>query len=148
MKAITVETWEDVRNAVQKGLDSPVYIVLMHDSIEHMGHGDLSRAIVDMAVACESFLRMLLSSSLPSDLSYSIREHLDDVNIRPVLTKFIPDILTQAQLKKLKSIESKLHKLFDTRNDIVHIGHSISLTIEDCKKYLEVTKNLFLLMNS
>ena len=90
---------------------------------------------------------MLVSNSLPSDLNNSVREYLDDANIRSVLTKFVPEILTDKERQKLKQIESRLHKLFDVRNDIVHTGQSPAMEVPDCAKFLETTKTLIRIRN-
>jgi hypothetical protein len=114
----------------------------MFDAVEHMKLGDFQRATVDMAVACEAYLRMLVSSSLPSDLNNSVREYLDEANIRRVLTKLVPEILSDQERQQLKHIQGRLHKLFDVRNDIVHIGPTQGLDSRDCQQFLEATKTL------
>jgi predicted transglutaminase-like cysteine proteinase len=114
----------------------------MFDAIEHLKLGDLQRAVVDMAVSCESYLRLLIANNLPVDLLNSIKEYIDDVNIRPVLMKFVPEIFNEEERKRLQKIEGALNKLFDTRNDILHAGRAEHLTMPDCEKYLKATREL------
>ena len=141
-KAVTTDIWKEAELALQNGITPPVFIELMHDGIEHMKAGDLKRATVDMAVACESFLRALVANSLPNGLAGSISEYVDDANIRPVLTKFVPEILNDEERGRLKKIEKRLHKLFDARNDIVHIGKAAEINSEEVGKHLEATRTL------
>lgn len=143
--AITSEIWERTRNALQKGIDPPIYIELMFDGIEHAKVGDFRRAIIDMAVACEVYLRTLVSRCLPLELNNAIMEYIDDANIRPVLIKFMPEILDEEGKKSLKKIASSLHSLFDIRNTIVHTAKQIEITQDECQKYLAVTRKLFLI---
>jgi len=143
--AITSEIWENTSSVLQKGIDPPIYIELMFDGIEHAKAGDFRRAIIDMAVACEVYLRTLVSRSLPSGLNNAIMEYIDDANIRPVLTKFIPEILNGEGKKSLKKLTSPLHSLFDIRNKIVHTAKQIEITQDECQKYLAVTRELFLI---
>lgn len=144
---ITPETWNDADSDLKSGMNPPIFVELMFDAVQHIKLGDFQRATVDMAVACESYLRMLVSSSLPSDLSNSVREYLDEANIRPVLTRMVPEILSDQERQQLKRIQSRLHKLFDIRNDIVHMGATQGLGSRDCQQFLEATKALIGIRN-
>lgn len=143
---ITPEIWKAAELALLNQLIPPVYTELMFDAIEHMGLGDLQRALVDMAVACETYLRKIIADSLPTGIIDSMTEYIDDANIRKVLTKFVPDLINEKQKRNLKNIKSTLHQLFDKRNDILHSGKVEDLTITECEKYLEATKRLFQLI--
>lgn len=144
-KAVTSDMWKSASEALQKSESPPIYVELLFDGIEHIKLGDFQRAIVDMAVACETYLRTLVANSLPASLSSAVKQYIDDANVRQVLTKFIPEILTEEENKNLEKIESSLHKLFDTRNDIVHTGKTVQITADDCQKYVDVTSRLFLI---
>jgi len=146
-KPVTPEIWNHVESALQSGTRPPVFVELMFDAIEHMKLGDLQRATVDMAVACESYLRTLVGNSLPAGLNESVREYVDDANIRPVLTKFVPKILKEVERKELKKLQSTLHKLFNARNDIVHKGRLAELKPDDCERFLQATRKLLTLRN-
>lgn len=141
-RVVTPQIWQAAGSALTEGLAPPIYLELMFDAIEHIKLGDLQRAVVDMAVGCESFLRLLVPSSLPPGILGSIKKYRNNANIRTVLKKFVPQILNEEEQKKLKKIEGTLDKLFDTRNDILHVGRVDSLTPTDCQKYLEVTRAL------
>ena len=144
-KMVTPEVWEEVRSSLDFGLVPPIYVDLVMDATEHIKLGDLQRAVVDMAIACESFLRTLVAVSLPTGLQNSIVTYIDDVNIRPILDKFIPDILDSLEKKELDKIKGKLHALFDVRNKIVHKGSGSGVTAEMCREYLETAKRLIAL---
>lgn len=145
---ITPEIWTTVDVALQSDERPPVFIELMFDAIEHLAMGELHRATVDMAVACECYLRMIVTNSLPIGTSGSIREYLDEASIRIVLTKFAPEILNQKELGELKTIVGTLHQLFDLRNKIVHAGQIAGLKSQDCSRYLTATQKLLTLRNS
>jgi hypothetical protein len=144
-KIVTPEVWEEVRSSLDSGLAPPVYADLVMDAIEHIKLGDLQRAVVDVAIACESFLRTLVAVSLPTGLQDSIITYIDDANIRPILDKFIPDILDPLEKKELDKIKGKLHAIFDVRNKIVHKGSGSGVTAEMCRGYIETAKRLIAL---
>ena len=141
-KMITPKMWQEVESSLKMKCQPPIFIDLTMDAIEHINVGDLKRAIVDMAIACESFLRMIVEKSLPNGLQVSIATYIDDANIRPVLEKFVPDILNEKERKEFNKIKSKLHELCDLRNNIVHKGQSSELTEERCNSFLRTTKRL------
>jgi hypothetical protein len=144
-KPVTSETWSKVEYALKDQCAPPVYIDLMMDASEHLQLDDFQRTTVDLAIACETYLRMLVSKNLPVNLPSSLSSYIDDANIRQVLDKFVIDILGESELKILKKIRKKLHRLFDTRNKIVHKGESNGLTKELCIEFLETTRNLFVI---
>ena len=104
--------------------------------------GDLQRTVVDTAVGCESFLRLLVANSFPAPGVSSIKEYVDQANIRIVLTKFAPQMLNDQERKKLAKVLPALHRLFNTRNDILHSGRVEGLTAEGCKKFLDAATTL------
>lgn len=114
----------------------------MFDAIEHIKSGDLQRAIVDMAIACETYLRKLVADNLPDSITKSIVEYVDNCNIRNVLTKFVPELADEGEKKTLKTITSTLHHLFDKRNDALHTGRVSEVTLPECYRYLKATKRL------
>ena len=144
-EAVTLDIWSDVHSALRSGINPPVFVELMFDAIEHMRLGDLQRATVDMAVACECYLRMLVSNNLPPTVNEAIREYVDDANIRTVLTKFVPEFLNEVEREALEKIKSRLHKLFNARNDILHTGQLVELKLDDCGKFIEATEKLFII---
>jgi len=141
-KIVTSETWEAVASALQAERTPPVFVDLVMDAAEHLKMGDLQRATVEMAMGCEAFLRMLVAESLPPGLHAPIAAYVDDANVRPVLEKFVPAILSPEGLRELEKIKSKLHQLFDLRNSIIHKGDTAALSKEHCEKFLEVSKKL------
>jgi hypothetical protein len=144
---VTADIWNTAERAVWLGLEPPIFIELMFDAIEHIRLGDLQRAAVDLAVACECYIRKLVANSLPNGLKKSLSEYVDDANVRIVLTKFIPDVLSDQERRELKRLESRLHKLFDIRNEILHTGRSPALDFIDCGMFLEATRSLINIRN-
>jgi hypothetical protein len=140
---VTPKNWTDVEISLKQGCNPPLYIDLIMDASEHIELNDFSRAIVDTAIACETFLRMIVGRSLPPSLRTSVATYIDDANIRQVIRKFVPEILNNAERREFDKIKNKLHALFDTRNNIVHKGQVSNLTNELCEGFLEMAKKLF-----
>ena len=139
---LTLTEWNEVEQALKIGQTPPVYIELMFDGIEHFILNDLQRSVVDLAVACEAFMRARVMQNLPKDLTKAILEYIDEASIRRVMEDFFKDTLNEDQKKHLKRIKSRLHRLFNARNTILHSGQKEDLTSADCKEYIEATKEL------
>ncbi len=140
---ITIKNWNEAGNALKKDLRPPVYYDLIFDAVEHMKIGDLQRTVVDLAVACESYLRILVMERLPDNLINSLRNYIDLANINQYISRFFLESLNEQEKKQFtEKLRNGLVKLFDARNTIMHSGRKTDLTIDECRKYLEITQKL------
>jgi len=139
---ITLSIWRDVETTLKLGQESPVYIDSMFDGIEQFRVGNLQQSVVYLAVACESFMRARVMQNLPEGLTAAVVRYIYEANIRQIQEHLFKDTLNDVQAKLLKSINSRLHQLFDARNTILHSGYKQDLTPADCQKYVQATKNL------
>jgi hypothetical protein len=132
--AVTLAEWNEAERVLGNDIRSLVFYDLMFDAMEHFRLGDLQRSVVDVAVACESFMRVKVKPYLP--------DVTDETNIRQVLNHFFPKILSADETRLLESIRYILHQLFTVRNSILHSGNKAALTSNECQKYLEATEKL------
>jgi hypothetical protein len=143
--AIALQIWHDVEATIKQGQESPVYVDLMFDGIEQLKVGNPQQSVVHLAVACEAFMRTRVMQNLPKGLSATVVKYIDEAPIRQVQERFFKDILDNEQKKVLKSINSRLHQLFNARNTVLHSGRKEDLTSADCQQYSEATKKLIAL---
>jgi hypothetical protein len=139
---VSLEEWEKAGESLQMGHDSPPYIDSMFDGIYQYNLGNLKLSVVNLAVACEIFMRTRVVQNLPGNLSEEILRYIDEANIRRVQEHLFKDILNEDQKRLLKSINSSLHKLFDARNTILHSGRKEDLSSLNCEEYIRYTKTL------
>ena len=98
---------------------------------------------MDAAVAAETYMRTTVEVGLPADLDASLRKYINDANIRQLVEKFFPERLDTAQANTYKkTIRSNLHKLFDDRNDIMHLGQREGLTESYCQRIINSVREL------
>jgi len=121
---LAAEEWDATGAALMAGLEAPVYWTTYLDGIVSLRRADLGNATILFAVACEVFLRRKLATSLPAPLSQPLRDYIDDMNIRPLITKAFPDLLSATGQVAYSNLTSGIHRLFDARNDIMHSGSS------------------------
>ena len=141
--AVTMEEWKATDMALRKGLRPPVYWDLKFDAAQHLYHGNPQRAVIDMAVACETYLRATVMQALPDCLGSTVRTCIDQANIRQYINKFFPEVLSELETRRYsKSLKSNLHKLFNLRNTILHSGPTGELKVEECRLLLDATNQL------
>lgn len=139
---VTLTIWHDVEAAIKQGQESPVYIDSMFDGIEQFKVGNLQQSVVYLAVACEAFMRRKVKQHLPKGLSATVVKYIHEAPIRQVRERFFKDTLDNDQKRILKSIDSRLRQLFNARNTILHSGYKRDLTLDDCRQYIQATKEL------
>ena len=121
---MTAAEWDQAGAVLSAGGASPVYWSTFFDAVAHLHTQELNTATVQLAVAAEVFLRSRIAVSLPAQLSASLREYIDDMNIRPLMTKAFPDLLAPSGSSSFEKLLSTLHGMFDARNHIMHSGAS------------------------
>ena len=115
--------------ALDAGESPPIFYDLLYSAMARLERGDLRLTIIDAAVAAETFMRKAVQAGLSAGLDASLEEYSEDTGIRQVVNTYFPKCLDTEQRDTFKkTIKSNLHKLFDDRNDIMHLGHKEGLT--------------------
>jgi len=137
-RPLTLEQWEAVGAALADGLEPPIFVDLLFDARAHLEDGDINRAAIDAAVAAETCIRDLVQTALPEQLGQQARELIDEVNIRPVVMKLLPETMQQMGLTPLdKAQVSLIHELLDARNKRMHKGVAVKFDAAKCRKFIE-----------
>ncbi len=139
---VNLVQWEEAQKALQSGIQPPIYIELYYDGLEQIWIGEYRRAVTDLAVACETYLRTRVMNSLPNGLNEPIKYYIDSSNINQVVSHFFKETLNAEQARVYKSIQDDLSKLFARRNMILHSGSVKDLTEQECQEYAQTTKKL------
>jgi hypothetical protein len=141
-KVVTDEQWDEISEALNSGEQPPIYWDLLYDAMGHLERGDLQRAIVDAAVAAETYMKTKVHEGLPPDLDDPLRKYIDSAQIWRVRDKFFPARLEAEQRKQYSTLKPVLNQLFDDRNDIMHTGQKEGLTEQHCRKIIDSVRDL------
>lgn len=141
-KTISLEQWDNIDSALQQGLWPPIYFELIHDAEEQIKIGEYNRALVDLAVACETYMHIKVLRLLPKDLDQPFVKHIERANVRIFINNFFPSFLGDNERKQFKELKSNLHELFDQRNNLLHTRHMDELTFDECQEYLKTASKL------
>jgi hypothetical protein len=128
---------------LQAGDDPPLHFELLLDAQMNLARNDTRRAIIDAAVAAETYIRATVLGALPPGVGPETQSILDEANLRPILTKAFPEAEQRlGRQARPKDVISRIHKLLDARNKVVHKGLMRDEYVRDCAKYLEAVSEL------
>ncbi len=142
-KVITPANWGDIQDHLSSSINVPVYVSLKHDAELSMSHGDYVRSIVELAMACEVFMRFMVLDRLPKELGGTLSEAIEELNINQYVTKHFRALVPADNLKEYGKLSGELSSLFSKRNKIVHMGKDTGADAENCKRFLELANKLF-----
>lgn len=66
---VTEKAWSKTNELAVAGVDPPIYAMLLGDALDYIDNGDFRRALVDLSVSCEVFLRSRVITVLPPGTS-------------------------------------------------------------------------------
>ena len=147
-KTLRVEEWQEIQSKLSLCSQPPIYVEFKHDAEEHIRLGDYKRSLVDMAIACDTFLRFAVLQRLPGELNTKLTAYIEEANVRQYIEKFFPEINDEATNKQFKKLTSDLHSLFDRRNKLVHMGKDEGIDEKLCLRFLKVTQELLSIVST
>ena len=140
---IKCDEWNEIQDCLKSALNIPVYISLKHDAELSMSHNDHARSIVELAMACELFVRFMVLGKLPKNLGESLTEAIEELNINQYLTKHFRSLVQRDNIKEYGKLSKELSSLFSKRNKIVHMGENTGANAENCERFLGLANKLF-----
>ena len=147
-KTLRVEEWQEIQSKLSLGSQPPIYVEFKHDAEEHIRLGDYKRSLVDMAIACEIFLRFAVLQRLPGELNTKLTAYIEKANVSQYINNFFPEIIDEATNKQYKKLKLGLNSLFDRRNKLVHMGEDEGIDKELCLRFLKVTQELLSIIST
>ncbi len=146
-KALSVDEWLEIEKKLLICSHVPIYIEFMHDAEDQISIGNYRRSLMDMAIACEAFLRLAVLDQLPDDLNSSLAKYLERAPINQYVNKFFLEVIDKETGRKFKKLKSALSNLFKKRNKLFHMGEDNGIDEELCLRFLKVTQELLSMSN-
>lgn len=139
----SIEEWLIADSVLAAGKEIPPHVALLQDAQEYQQRRDHRRSIIDIAIACEIFLRSRVLSALPAGIPAAIMTSIESTNISQFVVKFFPDLLTADGKSEFKPLSKELTSLFDARNKIMHMDNNDRSTSDQCVRFIALAKKLF-----
>lgn len=135
--SVTSKQWETIASALVAGESPPVFVDLLFDAEMHIEAGDFRRAVIDVAVAAEVYIRSTVRSVLPGEMGEESGQFMP---ITKVLRTLFPKALTLLG-KTACRVCSELREIFIDRNKTMH-GGVADLSKEKCDRYTALVRTL------
>jgi hypothetical protein len=146
-RTVTEAVWEKVSQLARAGESPPIYSILYGDALDCIDQADYRRALVDLSVACEVFLRSRVIASLPLGTSDQVSRLVEESNINQFVAHLFPSLLDQECRERYrKNIKDDLSSMFAKRNKLMHVAELKDATLENCRRYANSVRELFSLV--
>ncbi len=121
-----------------------MYMKLKFDAQESMEIGNYERAIIELAMACEIYVKRSHSIYLPRDqLDEEVIKYIQKASISLYLKFFFKKIIIEKEKPKFEKVKDMILKLMEDRNSYMHRGVIENVTLEKSKNYLSAVEDLF-----
>lgn len=142
-QALTVDQWLHVGALLKVEESVPIYVALLQDAEDYQDRKEYRRAMIDIAIACEVFLRSHVLRTLPDSLDQDITTMIESANISQFARKFFVNQLRDDAKADYKPFIKEIDSLFDARNKIMHMANDERATDETCTRFIAMAKKLF-----
>lgn len=139
---VTSKNWNLALERVQSQIELPIYIKFLHDAHESIRSGNIQRAVVELALCCEIYLRYSVFKLIPPDLLEDFVIFIEEANINQYLNRFFKNSLSPEDKPKFNPLKRALSSLFNRRNKYMHMGKIDDITSERYDRYLKSVKDL------
>lgn len=143
-EVITDQIWEKVCKYAEINKIPPLHLTLLSDALDCIDNSDYKRALVDLCVSCEVFLRGSVITNLPKDTSEQVKRVIEEANINQFVSHLFPEWLDDdAEKLYRKNIKPEISSLLDKRNKLMHVGSNNGITEENCRRYAKALESLY-----
>lgn len=139
-RAVTKGNWQVAAVKLRKGEKAAPYLTVLHEAEEYLDRREYRRALIDMAVATELYIRSVCMSRLPKSLAPYLVRKIDRIGITEFAEQVFSEILNEQEANKFATIKSDLKAMFDSRNQVMHMADFGVANEPLCKKFLTSVK--------
>ncbi len=142
--AVQLDHWLQVESELKKQAIVPTHKSLEFTARHDRDRGDFRKALMDISVSCETYLRASVLRNLPVGLTPSALDQIEKANIAQYVGHLFPDVLAPVELERYRrDFKPELSSLFSLRNDLFHRGASDRVSEGTCDRFLLLAKGLF-----
>lgn len=140
---VTKEHWEIAAEHLQNGDELPMHLRFLHDAITSTRHGQYEKAIIEIAMACEIYLRYSVFEFIPEGTPSEIVKYVEEANINKYVSQFFRSLVDESQIPEYKDIAKEISSLMSRRNSYVHMGQMDDADNALCQRFINAARKLF-----
>jgi len=137
------EIWDEIQSELKKGTSLPIHYQFLIDANHALEDNRLKSCIIDLAMACETYLRFSVFELL-GECPEDVKSNMELANINAFTNGYFKNRVIPSQKTKYDKLKKDhLNSLFDARNKLVHMGEVKRVTRENCVRFINATNDLF-----
>ena len=140
---ITRKDWENADKHLKNGDTLPLRLRFFHDAKASTRNGLYEKAIVELAMACEIYLRYQVFEFIPETTPEDIKKYIEEANINKYVSQFFKSLVPESQSAAYKKIAKDISSLMSRRNSFVHMGQLYDADKDLCHRFINTAQELF-----
>lgn len=140
---VTKEHWEIAETHLTNGDILPMHIRFLHDAETSTRNGHYEKSILELAMACEIYLRYSVFNFIPDTTPKEFVTYIEEANINKYVERFFKSLVRSENLKDYNRLTTDISSLMSRRNSYVHMGRMDGADQERCCRYINAAKLLF-----
>ncbi len=140
---VTKEHWEIAAEHLRNSDELPMHLRFFHDAVTSTRHGQYKKAIIEIAMACEIYLRYAVFEFIPERTPEELVKYIEEANINKYASQFFKSLVDESQISEYKTILKEISSLMSRRNSYVHMGQMDSADNALCQRFITAAKRLF-----
>ena len=142
-REVTKEHWEKASERLASCEDIPMHLRFLQDAETSTKNEQYEKAILELAMACEIYLRYSVFEFIPESIHYELKSYIEEANINRFVSKFFKSMVPADRLSEYKKLTSEISSLMSRRNSYVHMGKLNDANKETCDRFIKSTRLLF-----
>jgi len=140
---VNIDHWSKAEEYLKNGSILPMYHRFLHDAENSMRNGFYEKAILELAMACEIYIRYSVFEFIPDNTPQAFVTYLEEANINKYSSSFFKNLVPTANKIKYKKTTVEISSLMSKRNSYVHMGKMEGADVGHCRRYISALKVLF-----
>jgi hypothetical protein len=128
--------WAHIQSVLASELTAPVWFEYLVEAHQRLANKDYSGCVLSSTIACETIARAVFSDLAGKPKNAAVAELVDRTAAQAIIGRW-------KDLTGVKA-DGAVHRLFETRNSIVHSGRTDSIDKEIARKSLEAARKFVL----
>ena len=104
---VTKDHWERAAKHLQNGDKIPMHLRFLHDAKTSVRNNLYEKAIIEIAMACEIYLRYEVFEFIPDNTPSEITKYIEEANVNKYASQFFRALLTETQKSNILVIRMK-----------------------------------------
>jgi uncharacterized protein (UPF0332 family) len=140
---VSTEHWNTAQAHLSNNAELPMHIRFLHDADTSIENQLYEKAILELALSCEIYLRYSVFKTIPDTLSAELHAYIEEANINQYVGRFFKSLVDTSAESDYKRLTKELSSLISRRNSYVHMGVMDDANQDRCIRYSTAVKKLF-----